>query len=179
MVEGRLYIRRNLHISLKRNMSTDHNYKNSMSLVNYMDSDNSSNDSDDDDNAVEVVSSCDEKENDLIDMTKNLMFSSDDESDTNGDSDFGGESIAGDDDIHCFSPGGTNDPDFRHGALHNIRSAFHNINDHRVTLVDKDIHSLTENIFVESKSNEFDDDLIELNTLDTYFCNKCRFKRPP
>ncbi|UJR12334.1 hypothetical protein I4U23_016511 [Adineta vaga] len=61
-------------------MSADHNNKHSMSLVDYVDSDNSTNDSNDDNDSIEVVSSYDEKENDLIDMTKNLVFSSDDDS---------------------------------------------------------------------------------------------------
>ncbi|CAF1687246.1 unnamed protein product, partial [Adineta ricciae] len=86
-----------------------------MSLVDYMDSDNSANDSNDDNDSIEVVSTYDDKENDLIDMTQNLMFTSDDESDTHGDLDFDSKSVTDHKDNHAFL----------HGGVRNIRSTFH------------------------------------------------------
>jgi hypothetical protein len=53
-------------------------------LDNYNDFENSSSESEDND-SIEIVSNVDEEENDIVDVTKQLAFSSDDESDFDGD----------------------------------------------------------------------------------------------
>jgi hypothetical protein len=91
-------------------------------LDGYNDFENSSNESEDND-SIEVVSNVDEEENDIVDMTKSLVFSSDDELQDNDD---------GDD--HCSSFDDKNNRGFTRGAVDHIRPSFNDTNDHGFTL---------------------------------------------
>ena len=121
-------------------MSTDHNNTYSMSLVDYIDSD-------DDQDSIEVVSNYDEEENDLIDMTKDLVFTSDDDSNIESDSDFDGKPIN--------DHGGEGDRGVRYGGEGaNIRSTSNNIVNHHAAPIDKEIHSTPKDTSTRSKYDE-------------------------
>lgn len=111
-------------------MSTDHNNTYSISLVDYIDSG-------DDQDSIEVVSNYDEEENDLIDTTKDLVFTSDDDSNIESDSDVDGKPIS--------DHGGE-------GA--NIRSTSNNIVNHHAAPIDKEIHSSPKDTSTRSKYDE-------------------------
>jgi len=131
-------------------MSTDHNNPYSMSLVDYIDSG-------DDQDSIEVVSNYDEKENDLIDMTKNLVFTSDDDSNIDSDSDFDGKPINdhGGEDDRGARYGGEGDRGVRYGGESaNIRSTFNIIVNHHAAPIDKEIHSSPKDTSTRSKSDE-------------------------
>ncbi|CAF1539708.1 unnamed protein product, partial [Adineta ricciae] len=113
-----------------------------MSLVDYIDSG-------DDQNSIEVVSNYDEKDNDLIDMTKNLMFTSDGDSDSNSDSGFDGKPING-----------------IGGEDANIRSTRTIIDIHHVVPIDNEIHS-------SSKSDHSNISNIRKNTKDLKRKRRC------
>ena len=98
-------------------MSIDYNNTYSMPLVDYIDSDN-------DQDSIEVVSNYDEKDNDLIETTRNLMFTSDDDSDVDSDLDFDGKPI---------NTSGGEDA--------NIRSTNTIIDNHHAAPIDKETHS--------------------------------------
>jgi hypothetical protein len=141
-------------------MSTDHNNTYSMSLVDYIDSD-------DDQDFIEVVSNYDEKENDLIDLTKNLVFTSDDDSNTDSDSVFDGKPINdhggegdrgaryGGEGDRGARYGGEGDRGARYGGEDaNIRSTSNVIVNHHAAPIDKEIHSSPKNTSTRSESDE-------------------------
>ena len=143
-------------------MSMDDDNIHLLPLNGYDDFENSSNESDDD-GSIEVVSNVDEEENDIVDMTKGLVFSSSDEFQVNDDGDddcspfgdkntggftcgavdhirasFGGENTGG---FTCgavdhirASFGGKNTGGFTCGAVDGISSSFNDVNDCGVTL---------------------------------------------
>jgi hypothetical protein len=126
-------------------------------LVGYNDSENSSDESDNND-SIEVVSNVDEEENNIVDMTKNLVFSSDDEI-QNGN---------GDDD-HDSSVDNKKNHDFTRSAVHNIRSSFNDINGHGFTLggaTNNNISSFDDD-YSESDLDAPDDDQLNVSVPST------------
>lgn len=100
-------------------MSMDTDNIHLLPIGEYDNSDGSSPESDDED-SIEIVSEADEEENHIIDMTKNLAFSSDDELETYTAAD---EYLSGD----------INNRGLELGANDNIRSPFKNINNYAYT----------------------------------------------
>ena len=123
-------------------MSMDDDNIHLLPLNGYDDFENSSNESDDD-GSIEVVSNVDEEENDIVDMTKGLVFSSSDEFQVNddgdddcspfGDKNTGGFTCGAVDHIRA-SFGGKNTGGFTCGAVDGISSSFNDVNDCGVTL---------------------------------------------
>jgi hypothetical protein len=111
-------------------------------LDGYNDFENSSNESEDND-SIEVVSNVDEEENNIVDMTKSLVFSSGDELQ---DNDGGDDHCSSFDDKNnrgftCgavdhirASFGDKNSRGFTRGAIDHIRPSFNDTNDHGFTL---------------------------------------------
>jgi hypothetical protein len=123
-------------------------------LDGYNDFENSSDESDDND-SIEVVSNVDEKENNIVDMTKNLVFSSDDELENND----------GEDRYSSFV--NKKNRGFTHGAVNNIRASFGEKNNPGFTLgaVNNHLPSFNDDC-LESDLDASDDNPLEYYPLN-------------